>query len=181
MKHILQISIMTIAFVLCVILEILQKVVIWDSTLKENLKYSYDDYMSTFKFYSKKIYWPEVMGAFAIWFALMGWYFYITDATNKLIVSGVMSLMVITWSILLDARPTYQVTGNKKWSIYAILLLFIIVVLASSCSSAKRCPTTDKKYFMRNVPKSKSLFKGYGTQKGYIVPYKKKKKLFGKG
>lgn len=180
MKNVLQILIMTIAFVICIILEVLQKMVIWDSTLRENLKYTYRDYKVTLASYSKKIYWPEVMGACAILFALMGWYFYITDATNKLIVSGIMSLVVITWSILLDARPTYQVTGNKKWSIYAIFLLFVMIILFSSCSQGQ-CPTTNKKYFYKGVPRPKPLYKGYASQKGYVVPNRYTKRIKGYG
>lgn len=180
MKNVLQILIMTIAFVICIILEVLQKMVIWDSTLMENLKYTYHDYKVTLASYSKKIYWPEVMGACAILFALMGWYFYITDATNKLIVSGIMSLVIITWSILLDARPTYQVTGNKKWSIYVLFLLFVMIVIFSSCSQGQ-CPTTNKKYFTNGVKAAKPLYRGYRSQKGYIVPSKYRKGIVNYG
>jgi hypothetical protein len=188
MKNALKILIMTLAFVLCVILEVLQKMVIWDSTLKENLKYTYRDYKATLASYSKKIYWPEVIGVFAGIFAVIAVYYSVVDNLTKTVISSIMSVVVISWALLLDTRPTYQVTGKNKWSIYVLFLLFVMIVLFSSCSQGQ-CPTTNKKYFYKGVPRPKPLYKGYGSQKGYVVPYKYRRnvpnygktKLFGKG
>lgn len=46
-------------------------------------------------------------------------------------------------------------------------ILFLIVLSALFCSCSKgSCPSTDKKYFMRGVPKAKSLYKGYPSTRG---------------
>ena len=180
MKNVLQILIMTIAFIACIILEVLQKMVIWDSTLKDNLKYTYHDYKATLASYSKKIYWPEVIGACAAVFMCMAVYFYTTKAYNKLFISAFLSIIVISWSLVLDTRPTYQVTGNNRWSFYVIFLLFVMIVLFSSCSQGQ-CPTTNKKYFYKGVPRPKPLYKGCASQKGYVVPNRYTKRIKGYG
>ena len=180
MKNVFQILFLTIAFVLCSILEVLQKMVVWDSTLRENLKYTYHDYTSTVKSLAKKIYWPKVFGYFAVIFGLMMMYFYTKDNMPKQFLSGFACILTFSWAILLDTRPTYQVMGNNRLSIYLILMLFIIIAMFSSCSVGQ-CPTTNKNYFMRGVPKSKSLYKGYGTRVKYTVPYKYRKTVVNYG
>lgn len=59
-----------------------------------------------------------------------------------------------------------------------IIYLFTVCMffLFTSCSQGQ-CPTTNKRYFYRGVPKSKPLYKGYRAQKGYIVPYKYTRKI----
>jgi hypothetical protein len=44
-------------------------------------------------------------------------------------------------------------------------ILCLIAFIFSSCAKGG-CPTTDKRYFTRGVPKSKSLYKGYPSQRG---------------
>lgn len=175
MKKFTQVIFIALVAIICIILEVLQKLVIWDSTLVYNIKYTYKDAREVIKTVSKKIYWPEVIGACAAVFMCMAVYFYTKNAYSKFFISAFLSIIVISWSLLLDTRPVYQVTGNNKWSFYVIFLLCIMIVLFSSCSRGQ-CPTTDKKYFFRGVPSSKSLYKGYGRErKGWIVPYKYRK------
>ena len=180
MKNVFQILFLTLAFVLCSILEVLQKMVVWDSTLRENLKYTYHDYTSTVKSLAKKIYWPQVFGHFAIIFGLMVLYFYLRENMTNQFLSGFACVLTFSLALLLDTRPTYQVMGNNKLSLYLILMLFVIIALFSSCSVGQ-CLTTNKQYFMRGVPKSKSLYKVYGTRVKYTVPYKYRKTVVNYG
>lgn len=45
---------------------------------------------------------------------------------------------------------------KKQLSILALLMLFL-----SSCYTAGKCPTTNKKYFYKGIKGSKPLYKGY--------------------
>lgn len=42
----------------------------------------------------------------------------------------------------------------------------LVTIIFTSCARQGSCPTTDKRYFTRGVPKSQSLYKGYPSQKG---------------
>jgi hypothetical protein len=44
------------------------------------------------------------------------------------------------------------------------LFYLLLVILFTSCT-AQRCPTTDKRYFFKEVPKSKSLYSGYSRKR----------------
>lgn len=179
MKKFIQIIILTLTMMLCVILELLQKLVIWDSTPIDNIRYTFKDYKEHCKPLAKKIYWPSVFGYVAGFFGGMVVYFYVKDNMTKQFLSGFACVLTFSWALLLDTRPTYEVMGNSKWLKYILFLLFVIIVLFSSCSVGQ-CPTTNKQYFMRGVPKSKSLYKGYGRVK-YTVPYKYRKNVVNYG
>jgi hypothetical protein len=103
-------------------------------------------------------------------------YYYFIDNYLKLMISATISIMILTFAFVLDTYPTYQVTGGYKRFIHIGIILFVIIILFSSCSRGQ-CPTNNKNYFMRGVPKSKSLYKGYRSQKAYIVPYKYRRKI----
>lgn len=51
-------------------------------------------------------------------------------------------------------------------------LIIVIVLFLTSCNR-QSCPTTDKRYFTRGLPKSKPLYKGYRSVKENQV-YRKK-------
>jgi hypothetical protein len=179
MKNFTQIIFLTLVMAICVILELLQKIVIWDSTPIDNIRYTFKDYKEHCRPLARKIYWPNVFAAFAAIFGCITLFYYIKEDMSKMVLSGLTSILVICWSILLDTRPTYEVMGNNKWSLYVLFLLLIMIVLFSSCSRGQ-CPTTNKQYFMRGVPKSKSLYKGYKSVK-YSVPYKYRKTVVNYG
>lgn len=56
------------------------------------------------------------------------------------------------------------------------LIYLLIIISFGSCSVSQRCPTTDKKYFFRNVKPSRSIYKGYPAKK-YNTSWIKLKKL----
>lgn len=147
MKKFIQIIILTLVMMLCVILELLQKLVIWDSTPIYNIRYTFKDYKEHCKPLINKIYWPQVFGYFAVIFGLMVLYFYVKDNMTKQFLSGFACVLTFSWALLLDTRPTYEVMGNSKWLKYILFLLFIIIVLFSSCSVGQ-CPITNKQYFI---------------------------------
>jgi hypothetical protein len=179
MKNFTQIIFLTLMMAICVILELLQKIVIWDSTPIDNIRYTFKDYKEDCRPLVRKIYWPNVFATFGAIFGCITLFYYIKEDVSKMILSGLTSILVLCWSILLDTRPTYEVMGNNKYSLYVLFLSLIMIILFSSCNRGQ-CPTTNKQYFMRGVPKSKSLYRGYGSVK-YSVPYKYRKTVVNYG
>lgn len=55
---------------------------------------------------------------------------------------------------------------KKQLSILTALMLFL-----TSCYTAGKCPTTNKKYFYKGIKPSKPLYKGYGSKR-YNQMYK---------
>ena len=180
MKRLIKIIMVTIVAFVIIVAELLQKLVIWNSTPISNIKHTYTHWKECCKPLAKKIYWPSVFGYVAGFFGGMVVYFYVKDSMVKQVLAGIACVLTFSWALLLDTRPTYQVMGNNKLSLYLILMLFVIIALFSSCSVGQ-CPTTNKQYFMRGVPKSKSLYKGYGTRVKYTVPYKYRKNVVNYG
>ena len=173
MKKFLQSVALTLVVLLCIILEILTKAVKWNYPLHENMYLTIYDWKEHMKQTVKKIYWPEVFAYFASVFMLTAIYYHFVDNNLKVMIAALISVLILSFAFVLDTRPTYQVTGGYKRFIHIGIILLVIIVLFSSCSR-EQCPTTNKEYFMRGVPKSKSLYKGYGTRVKYSVPYKYK-------
>jgi hypothetical protein len=176
MKKFLQSVVLVLALILAIILEILTKVVKWKHPVYESISLTITEWKEQMRHIVKKIYWPEVFVYFASIFMIVAIYYYFIDNHLKLMISATISVMILSFAFVLDTRPTYQVTGGYKKFIHIGIILFVIIVLFSSCSRGQ-CPTTNKNYFMRAVPKSKPLYKGYKSQKAYIVPYKYRRKI----
>jgi hypothetical protein len=176
MKKFLQSVVLILVFILAIILEILTKIVKWKHPLYKVISLTITRWRVEMRHIVKKIYWPEVFVYFASIFIIVAIYYHFINNDLKMMISAIISVMILCFAFVLDTRPTYQVTGGYKRFIHIGIILFVIIVLFSSCSRGQ-CPTTNKNYFMRGVPKSKPLYKGYRSQKAYIVPYKYRRKV----
>lgn len=182
MKNLLKILLLTIALVIASLLELLQKMVIWDSPLKENLTYGIRDYSSHVKYEYKLIYWPNVFLFTGFLFLLFSVTYYCTGNANKMIPTSILSLICMVTFIWLAQKPKWQVKGgNSSYGQYLLWFYIVaILIFLSSCSKGQ-CPTTNKSYFYKGVPKPKPLYKGYRSNKGYIVPSKYRKGVINYG